>query len=54
LSDAAISAGWNFEETPIELDSDDSSDDEEFQLTLDSESDEWEEACLDLAPEEDL
>jgi hypothetical protein len=26
LSDAAISAGWNFDEAPIELDNDDSSE----------------------------
>jgi hypothetical protein len=32
LSDSVIAAGWNFDETPAELDSDDSSDDEEFEL----------------------
>jgi hypothetical protein len=32
LSDSAIAAGWNFDETPAELDSNDSSDHEEFQL----------------------
>jgi hypothetical protein len=32
LSDSLIAAGWNFDETPAELDSDDSSDDEEFEL----------------------
>jgi hypothetical protein len=54
LSDSAISAGWNFDETPIELDSDDSSDDESFVLILDSDSDEWDDTCSNLTSEEDL
>jgi hypothetical protein len=32
LSDSVITSGWDFDETPAELDSDDSSDDEEFEL----------------------
>jgi hypothetical protein len=31
----SVSASWNFDETPVELDSDDSSDGEEFALSLD-------------------
>jgi hypothetical protein len=41
LSDSVIAAGWNFDETLVELDSDDSSDNEEFKLDLNSDSDEW-------------
>jgi hypothetical protein len=49
LSNAAISARWHFDETP------NCSAFPELESTpLDSESDEWDEACLDLAPEEDL
>jgi hypothetical protein len=29
-----VSAGWNFDETPVEIDIDDSPDDEEFALSL--------------------
>jgi hypothetical protein len=32
LSDSVIAAGWNCDEIPAELDSDDSSDDEKFEL----------------------
>jgi hypothetical protein len=32
LSDSVMAAGWNFDETPAEFDSDDSSDDKEFEL----------------------
>jgi hypothetical protein len=32
LSDSVIDTGWNFDETPAELDSDDSSDDEKCKL----------------------
>jgi hypothetical protein len=39
LSDSVISAGWNFNEMPVELGSDDSSNDDEFALNLDSDRD---------------
>jgi hypothetical protein len=32
ILDSVIATGWNFDEMPAELDSDDSSDDEEFEL----------------------
>jgi hypothetical protein len=43
LSDSVIATGWNFNETPTELDGDDSPDDREFELDLYSDSDEWDE-----------
>jgi hypothetical protein len=52
LSDSAIAAGWNFDETPAELDSDDSSNDEEFELDLNSDSDEWDEGYSDQGSED--
>jgi hypothetical protein len=42
-----------FNETPVELDSYNSSDDNEFALSLDSDSEEWDEECFNLASEED-
>jgi hypothetical protein len=36
-------AARNFDETPAELNSDGSSDDDEFELVLDSKSDQWNE-----------
>jgi hypothetical protein len=53
LSDSIISAGWNFSEMPVELDSDDSPDDDEFALSLDSDREEWNEEYFNAAPEED-
>jgi hypothetical protein len=52
LSDSVIAAGWNFDEPPAELDSDDSSDDEEFKLNLNSDSDEWDEGYSDQGSED--
>jgi hypothetical protein len=54
LLESVISVGWNFNATPLELDNDHSSDDDEFELTLDSDSEEWDEECVSLAPEGDL
>jgi hypothetical protein len=52
--ESIICVGRNFNETPLELDNDDSSDDDEFELTLDSYSEEWDDECLSLALEGDL
>jgi hypothetical protein len=52
LSDSVIAAGWNFDKTPAELDSDDSSDDEEFEVDLNSDSDEWDEGYSDQGSED--
>jgi hypothetical protein len=54
LSESVVSAGWHFNERPLELDRDDSMDGDEFELTLDSDSEEWGAECLNLPPEEDL
>jgi hypothetical protein len=54
LSESVISAGWNLNKRPLELNHDDSLHDDEFELTLDSDSEEWDEECLDNAPEGDL
>jgi hypothetical protein len=52
LSESVISTGWTFNETPVELDSDDSSDGDEFALSLNSESEECDQECFNLASEE--
>jgi hypothetical protein len=49
-----ISTDWTFNETPLGLGAHDPLDDDEFELTLDSDSEEWDEKCLNLAPEMDL
>jgi hypothetical protein len=54
LSDSVVSAAWDFDEPSAELDSDDSSDDDEFDLTLDSNSDGLDAESSDCAAEEDL
>jgi hypothetical protein len=54
LSDSVISAAWDFDEIPAELDRDDSSDDDEFELALDSNSDSPDENASDCGSEDDL
>jgi hypothetical protein len=53
LSDSVISAAWDFDEVPAELDGDDSSDDDEFELALDSNSDGPDENAFDRVSEDD-
>jgi hypothetical protein len=54
LPDSVILAGWTFDETPVELDCDDSPDDGELALILASDSEEWDEKCSNLASKDDL
>jgi hypothetical protein len=53
LSKSVISTGWTFNETLVELDSDDSSDGDELALSLNSETEECDQECFNLASEED-
>jgi hypothetical protein len=53
LSDSVISATWDFDEVPAELDSDDSSDDDEFELALDSNRHGRDENASDRVSEDD-
>jgi hypothetical protein len=54
LSDSVVSAAWDFDEPSAELDSDDSSDDDKFDLMLDSNRDGLDAESSDCAVEEDL